>query len=82
MVDDDQAGPAKSHAGRSPGMRRSDARTWPEFMTAVDVAWVIGLADFRTVHKMIRRGELSATKVGNQYRIGKAAVLKLLDNGS
>lgn len=82
MVDNDRTGPAESHAGRSPDMRRSDAGTWPEFMTAVDVAWVIGLADFRTVHRMIKRGELPATKVGNQYRIGKAAVMQLLDNGS
>lgn len=82
MVDNEKADPGKSHADRSPGMRRSDARTWPEFMTAVDVAWVLGVADFRTVHKMITRGELSAIKVGNKYRIGKAAVLKLLDDHS
>lgn len=74
----EQGDRASSEESSGCSFSRTDSKAWPEFMTAEEVAYVIGLKDVRTVLKMIRDGKLRATKFGNLYRVSKAAVMDLL----
>lgn len=51
-----------------------------EYMTPYEAAEIFGVT-FRTIYNWVRSGKLRAVKIGKQWRIPKAAVDALLENG-
>jgi len=55
-------------------MKKKDTSSWDQVkaLTAEQVAELLQI-HIRTVHKLIRKGELKAKKVGRDYRIPRLA---------
>ena len=51
-----------------------------EIYTAEQVRQILGLRTVRTVHRLIKRGELNAFTVGRDYRIRKSALKQFTTN--
>ena len=50
----------------------------PELMTVTEVAAALRISD-QTVRALIKRNELPGVRIGNLYRIPKAAVARLVN---
>ncbi len=56
-------------------------RPVPQFVTVAEVAEMTRVSKM-TVYRMVHSGELPAVRVGNSYRVPKAAVDELLSNSA
>ncbi len=55
-----------------------DPATWPQFLTAEDVAEVLSL-HLLTVRLMLRDGRLPGRQLGRVWRVNKQALIDFID---
>lgn len=60
-----------------PALDITDAATWPEFMTAEEVAEVLRISGI-AARALIRNGEIAGQKVGTAYRVPKSSLMAFM----